>query len=111
MDPAKLVPRPPNFGLSLVLFFTLIDHCHSSQSADEADPNETHDHGGGQPRFFSLSAGSKIYGGKFLTFLFYLFCCCNVLFDIFSCPGGAKMNFCILPIRETKEKKAIFEFF
>lgn len=59
MDPAQqLVSLLPNFRLSLVLF--LIVHCHSSQAEDA--PVEA----GGQPRFFSMSAGSQIFGGELI---------------------------------------------
>lgn len=73
MDHPNHLHLLPNLGLSLVLFFTIIVHCHSSQI--EVDPSTDQQSGenvGGQSRFFSLSAGSKIYGGKSIIFLFSL---------------------------------------
>ena len=54
----NLVSLQPNFRLSIVLFL-IIAHCHSSHQLED-DPEDA----GGQPRFVSLSAGSRIYGGK-----------------------------------------------
>ena len=55
----NLVSLQPNFRLSILILFLIIVHCHSSHQLED-DPEDA----GGQPRFVSLTAGSKIYGGE-----------------------------------------------